>query len=195
MPDTAIHPGPLACKEWGAIVRALLAGEQIIDIRKGGIREPGRSFDLASDRFFLYPTVEHQEPELLKPAYREWTDPADVRSGTDILIGGWAEVVHHATISDDDELAALESRHIWSAEYAASRLHWKARDPLWVLVLRVHRLLEPVIIPDRDEYHGCTSWMTLNDLPDDPYALASEPALTDTAFAGRLANLPDWLRR
>ncbi len=175
-------------------MRALLAGEQIIDIRKGGIREPGRAFDLASDRFFLFPTVEHQEAELLKPAYRDWVDPALARRDGAIIIGGWAEVVHHQTIDTEDQLADLESKHIWTSEYATSRLRWKPRQPLWVLVLRAHRLIEPLVIPDAETYHGCTSWMTLTDVPNDPSALASEPALTDTAFAGRLASLPDWLR-
>ena len=175
-------------------MRALLVGEQIIDIRKGGIREPGRAFDLASDRFFLFPTVEHQEADLLKPAYRAWVDPVLARRDGGIIIGGWAEVVHHVTIEAEDQLAELGSKHIWTGEYAASRLHWKQRQPLWVLVLRAHRLVEPLVIPDAEAYHGCTSWMTLGDFPPDPYALPAEPALTDTAFAGRIAGLPEWLR-
>lgn len=175
-------------------MRALIEGEQILDVRKGGIREPGRRFDLASDRFVLYPTVEHQEPELLKPAYRSWVDPALGRRDGGVLISGWADVVHHTTITEDHQLAELDSKLIWSQEYARSRLQWKAREPLWVLVLRVHRLNEPLVIPDRPGYHGCTSWLTLEDLSDDPYGYPSEPALTDTAFAGRMQNLPDWLR-
>jgi len=193
--DNGSQRGPLACKEWDAVVRALLEGEQVIDLRKGGIREPGRQFDLASDRFFLYPTVEHQEPDLLKAAYRDWVDPAPVRRAGQIVIGGWADVIAHATIDDDAALATLDSKHIWTDAYAQSRLNWKARQPLWVLVLRVHRLLEPIAIPDRSEYHGCTSWMSLADMPADPYALPSEPVLSDTAFAGKLAGLPEWLPR
>ena len=48
-------------------MRALLAGEQILDLRKGGIREEGRHFALRSTRVWLYPTVEHQERELVRP--------------------------------------------------------------------------------------------------------------------------------
>ena len=51
-------------------MRALLEGEQILDVRKGGLREDGRHFALHSQRLWLYPTAEHQKPELLKPAYR-----------------------------------------------------------------------------------------------------------------------------
>ena len=35
-----------AYKEWAVIVHALLEGEQILDVRKGGLREDGRRFGL-----------------------------------------------------------------------------------------------------------------------------------------------------
>jgi len=71
-------PAP-AFKEWAAIVHALLEGEQIVDLRKGGIREDGRHFELPARRMWLYPTAEHQRAELLKPAYRHWVDLATAR--------------------------------------------------------------------------------------------------------------------
>ena len=55
-----------------------------------------------------------------------------------------------------------------------------------MLALRVHRLLEPVTVPWDDGYGGCTSWVELAGLPDDPASLPSEPALSDVAFAARL---------
>ena len=42
-----------AYKEWGVVVRALLAGEQVLDVRKGGIREEGRHFGVRSTRLWL----------------------------------------------------------------------------------------------------------------------------------------------
>ncbi|MFZ4515488.1 MAG: DUF1802 family protein [Acidimicrobiia bacterium] len=194
MTATTPQSTPIACKEWGAVVRALLAGEQILDVRKGGIRESGRAFDLAAQRFCLYPTVEHQQATLLKPAYQSWVAPDEVRVGSDIVIGGWADVVHHALCTTPEDLATIDSKLIWTEEYANQRLAWKARQPLWVLILRVHRFIEPIVIPDREQYHGCTSWCDLTDFPPDPYALPSEPALSDAAFAGRIAQLPDWCR-
>ena len=65
-----------ALKEWAAIVHALLEGEQIVDVRKGGLREDGRHFDSPARRFWLSPTAEHQKTELLKPAYAHWIDLA-----------------------------------------------------------------------------------------------------------------------
>jgi hypothetical protein len=176
-----------AFKEWAVIVHALLEGEQILDVRKGGIREDGRHFSLQSTRLWLYPTAEHQKPELLKDPYRHWIDLAHAAPvGEPITIEGWADVVLAATVTEPDELAAIESKLIWTADYAESRLGWKRRDPLWVLALRVHRLLDPVTIPWTEAYGGCTSWVELAGLPDDPASLPSEPALSDVAFESRL---------
>lgn len=180
--------GTPAFKEWAVVVRALLAGEQILDLRKGGLREDGRHFGLRATRCWLVPTVEHQRAELLKPAYRRWVEETEAAAPPDraVRVDGWADVVGVATITDPDHLAVLDGKLIWTREYAESRLHWKRRDPLWVLALRAHRLLEPITVPWRDEYGGCTSWVTLEGLPDDPALVPSEPALSDEAFEARL---------
>jgi hypothetical protein len=179
-----------ACKEWAVIVHALLEGEQVIDVRKGGLHEDGRHFDLQSTRFWLYPTAEHQKADLLKEPYRHWIDLASAAPvGESIRIDGWADVDHAAEITEPDQLDALASKLIWTPEYAQSRLGWKRRDPLWVLVLRVHRLLEPVTVPWSDAYGGCTSWVELDGLPDDPESVPSELALSDVAFEGRLKGI------
>jgi len=176
-----------ACKEWAAVVHALLEGEQILDVRKGGLREDGRHFSVQSTRFWLYPTAEHQKPELLKEPYRHWIELAHAAPvGAPITIEGWADVVKLATVTEAEELDAIASKLIWTGDYAASRLGWKKRDPLWVLALRVHRLLAPVAVPWDAAYGGCTSWVELQGLPDDPASLPSEPALSDVAFAARL---------
>ena len=55
-------------------MQALLEGEQILDIRKGGLHEDGRHFSVQSSRLWLYPTVEHQRAELLKAPYARWVE-------------------------------------------------------------------------------------------------------------------------
>jgi hypothetical protein len=175
-----------ALKEWAVIVHALLEGEQIVDVRKGGLREDGRHFRVESERFYLYPTAEHQKPELLKAAYRRWIDLAPAAPvGGPITIPGWAEVVESVTVTDAERVAAIESRVIWTGDYVESRLNWKKRDPLWVLVLRAHRFDEPLTVAWDDAYGGCTSWVELAGLPDDPASIPSSPALSDVAFAAR----------
>jgi hypothetical protein len=190
----------LAFKEWAVIVRALLEGEQVIDVRKGGLHEDGRHFGVRVPRVWLYPTAEHQRPELLKPAYRHSIDLSTASPvGEAIRIEGWADVVGVATITEPGDLANLDSKTIWAHDYAESRLKWKRRDPLWVLALRAYRLADPITVPWRDQYGGCTSWVDLGDLPDDPAALPSEPALSDVAFEARLdgvaGELPTGLDR
>jgi hypothetical protein len=192
--------GTPALKEWAVIVHALLEGEQIVDLRKGGLREDGRHFDVPASTCWLYPTAEHQRPELLKDAYRHWTDLATSSPvGGAITIPGWAEIVQVATVTDEEHVSALAGKTIWSTDYAASRLKWKKRDPLFVLVMRVHRLLEPVVVEWRDEYGGCTSWVPLDAggaaLPADPRELPSEPALSDVAFEARWKGVKDALPR
>jgi hypothetical protein len=180
-----------AFKEWASVVQALLEGEQILDVRKGGIREDGRHFSVQATRLWLYPTVEHQRPELLKAAYARWIDDGDEPADRDIPIPGWADVVGVATTSDRDVLDALDSKVIWSREYVESRFNWKKRDPLWVLALRAHRLVEPLTVPFQEAYRGCTSWVELDGLPDDPASLPSEPVLSDVAFAAKLRGAAD----
>jgi hypothetical protein len=177
-------------KEWAAICHALLEGEQVIDLRKGGLREQSRHFEVQAERAWLYPTVEHQKPELLKPAYRHWIElAAGAPVGGPITISGWVEITDTITIDTAEALDALAGRVVWTPEYAQSRLNWKSRDPLWVLVVRAHRLLEPITIPWNEAYGGCTSWVDLGGLPTDPADSASEPALSDVAFAARRAGV------
>jgi len=179
-----------AFKEWAVIVRALLEGEQIIDVRKGGLHEDGRHFGLQARRVWLYPTAEHQRPELVKAAYRHTIELSTASPvGEPVRIEGWADVAGVATVADPEQLAGIDSKTIWTHEYAESRLKWKRRDPLWVLALRTYRLAEAITVPWRDEYGGCTSWVDLTDLPDDPAALPSEPALSDVAFKARFAGV------
>jgi hypothetical protein len=180
------NAAPSALKEWASIVHALLEGEQVIDVRKGGLREDGRHFELESRRVWLYPTAEHQRAELLKPAYRHWVDLATASPvGEAITIAGWADVTDVATITEAEHLEAIASKLIWTDEYAESRLKWKKRDPLWVLVMRAHRLDEPITVPWSEAYGGCTSWVSLDGLPADPAAVASHPALSDIAFESK----------
>lgn len=169
------------------MVQALLEGEQILDIRKGGLREEGRHFTVQSTRAWLYPTVEHQHAELLKPAYQRWVDSTQARAPADraIRIEGWADVVAAATITEPEVLDALDGKVIWSRAYVESRFRWKSRDPLHVVALRVHRLNEPITVPFRDAYGGCTSWVNLVGLPS-PDSVRSTPALSDTVFTARL---------
>ena len=192
--NTTTNPTAPALKEWAAIVHALLEGEQIVDVRKGGLREDGRHFDLPARRIWLSPTAEHQKPELLKAAYAHWVELADAsKVGDPIVVSGWADVVDVGQITEPEHVDALDGKLIWTREYVESRFSWKQRDPLWVLVLRVHRLDAPLTVAWDDAYGGCTSWVDYAGLPADPASLPSAPVLSDVAFEAKRKGVKDAL--
>src|SRR3984957_5930952 len=111
---------PIALKEWAVTVRALAEGEQLITLRKGNIREADKHFRLEHERFFLYPTFDHQRGDLVseshKPRRRRaleegvWSDgepsahaltgEAELAQPDRVRIRAWAEVAGHFTITD-----------------------------------------------------------------------------------------------
>jgi hypothetical protein len=183
-----------ALKEWAAIVHALLEGEQIVDVRKGGIREDGRHFDVATKRCWLSPTAEHQKAELLKPAYAHWVGLAAASPvGQPVTLHGWADIVDIATITEQEHVDALDSKLVWARDYVESRFNWKRRDPLWVLVMRVHRLADPITVAWADAYGGCTSWVDYDGLPADPATLPGEAVLSDVAFEAKRKGIREAL--
>ncbi len=180
-----------ALKEWAAVNRALLEGRQIVDLRKGGIREEGHRFRIRATRFWLYDSFEHQRPELLLPAASDLLDAAVVASppaGT-LRFDGWAEIVESAALTEPAQVEALDGLHVWTPDYAVQRFRWRPKAPLLVLVLRVHRLDGPIEVPVRNEYASCTSWVPMLDLPPDPATIASTPVLDDAAFGRRVEEL------
>ena len=180
-------------KEWAVVFHTLLEGEQIIDLRKGGLHEDGRHFGVTSNTAWLYPTVEHRRAELRAPrtGTRSISPPAP--GGRAVALHGWVDIVETAVVSEAAQLEPLLGKVIWTGDYAASRLNWKARDPLTVLVCRAYRLDDPLTVEWADDYGGCTSWVNLAGLPDDPLSLASETPLTDTTFEPRLKGVREAL--
>ena len=55
-----------AFKEWAIVVDALGRGEQIIIFRKGGIAEGRGGFEVQYPRFWLFPTLFHQQREQVR---------------------------------------------------------------------------------------------------------------------------------
>ena len=197
---------PIAFKEWAVTVRALAEGEQLVTLRKGGIRETDKHFKLEHDRFFLYPTFDHQRNDLVRESHQSelgraleegvWADgepPAEallqdggIAQPDRVRIRAWAEVAAHVTITDPRTVDALSPYYVWTTDYAEKRLSWKRRHPLNVLLLRTYRIPRPVTVKVKDEYLGCRSWCEIQrDLPfegtpvlsDDEFERASEEIL------------------
>ncbi|MGF1589192.1 MAG: DUF1802 family protein [Pleurocapsa sp.] len=149
-----------ALKEWAIAVEALSAGKTIILLRKGGIREAG--FQVKYPLVWLYPTYEHQKPELLKPEYAPAVTA--VESGWHphtVEIKSCAEITDVLPVNNQSQIAALQPYHIWHEQMISERLKWKPQQPVMVLLLRVHRLASSLTIPYNDAYGGCKSWIDL----------------------------------
>jgi hypothetical protein len=189
---------PIAFKEWAVTVRALAEGEQLITLRKGGIREERKHFELDHERFFLYPTFEHQRNDVVRASHQPelrraleegvWPDaepPAHAltRDGgipqpDRVRIRAWAEVAAHWTISDPRTVDGLSPFYVWTSDYAEKRLQWKRRHPLHVLLLRTYRIPRPVTVRVRDDFGGCRSWLEIaRELP-----FEGTPVLSDSEF-------------
>lgn len=183
-----------ALKEWSVAVDALVQGQIILLLRKGGIREAGKRFQvqLPHGRVWLYPTYEHQKPHLLKPKWSLQVSPVEPGWHPDqVTLQGWADIAQVWTVDTLEVVNALIPFHIWNEQFVAERFRWKPSQPLHLLALRVHRLTTPVVIDWRPAYGGCRSWCTLeNDMDTMP----SAPVLDDGAFALRVEQIEAHLR-
>ena len=166
----------------GHHLQALAQGEQILLLRKGGIHEEGKDFRVIHPEFLLYPTYEHQREDLLKvdhqPALAQLLEDAP-RSET-ITFSHFARAEEIIEVEEQERVDDLSPWHIWTDEYAQSRLRWKPMLPLSILLLRVYRLERPATVPYLKEYGGCTSWVEI--LPRIDLG-QPEPVLDDAEFA------------
>lgn len=176
MESTTTH----VLKEWAVAVDALERGKTIMLLRKGGIKEEGNRFTVAYNSVLLYPTYEHQQPNLLKAEYASGVTP--VSSGwhpETIRVGSWAEITDILLVSEESVVASLLPHHIWNEQFVSDRLRWKPRQSLFVLLLRTYRLPQPQFISYRPEYGGCRSWIDLAE----PISLEGiVPVLDDMAY-------------
>ncbi len=149
-----------AFKEWAAICRALVQGRQRVILRKGGIVEPGGQFELTHREFLLMPTFLHQSAESLVPEARDLLVDIDADrppEGT-VVFRHRARVIDAVRIESAEELARFRGDHVWADHVVAERFH-RWRDELHVLMVEVATLSEPLVVPWRDSFGGCKSWV------------------------------------
>ena len=160
---TLPNASDMALKEWAVAVKALSRGVQTLILRKGGIHRDDRDFRMVHPEFLLFPTYLHQKAELIKPDYHETLREAVDEDDTPgvVELGYFCRVVDKFEIRDESELDTISGYHIWTDDYAHTRLHWRPKQPLTVAILRVFKLHEPRTLPVLDEYSGCKSWVEL----------------------------------
>lgn len=169
-----------ALKEWQVAVSALENGDTIALLRKGGIREVGGKFQVQHEQVLLYPTYEHQNPQLLKSPYSESVQ--SVESGWHpgvVKIGSWATITHVFPVNHSEVLSRILPFHIWNESFVIERLQWKPNQPIYVLLLRAYRLAQPQQIAYSSTYGGCKSWI---DLAEAISLDGSTPVLEDVAY-------------
>ena len=151
-----------ALKEWAIAVHALTQGRTIMLLRKGGIREQHRSFQVPYNKVILYPTYEHQKTHLLKVEYSNQVQSTP--SGwhpTKVHILSWAKITDILPLQNTHLIEKLLPHHIWTEEFVKERCQWKPNQPLNILLLQVYRLPKPQTIPFHQSYRGCRSWFEL----------------------------------
>lgn len=158
-----------ALKEWSDVIAALGSGKQIVLIRKGGIADP--SFGVEADRFYLYPTYFHQ---------------GESEPRASVTITCWAEVARTWMVRDVEVLRRLEPHVILPQETLAARYNFRPDQALYVIALRVFRLLSPAVVRWSEAYGGCRSWISLDEEIEID---GSTQVLGDRELASRIAEI------
>lgn len=173
-------PNHTALKEWAAVIRALLAGDQIVLLRKGGIADG--SFAIEAQRFYLFPTNFHQGENQFKPEFAHHARGDSPSDTSMIKIHGWAEVVSAHRCSDLERLMRLDPFVVFTHDTIQQRYRFRVDQSVQVMVIRAWRLPQPVAIENRESYAGCRSWLSLEDAID---ITKSIPALSEGEFRER----------
>ncbi len=153
-------------KEWAVVCDLLVQGRVSLVLRKGGVFEregPGR-FCLEHERFLLYPAVEHERLDWVKPGLVEEALPLGPEGR--VWIRGWAEVagivaVPGVAAGGRERFDRLDDLHAWTSGQIDMRFGYKPDRPLYAVVLRTFAFAESVELEDREAYRGCRSWVPL----------------------------------
>lgn len=178
----------IALKEWAVTVGALGQGQQVLLLRKGGIREEGKEFRVLYPHFLLYPSFEHQREELITPPWHHALQEtlANTPGPERVTFSHFAQVHEIYEVTEQAKVNALAPLYLWTTTYAQKRLHWKPRKPLSVVVVRAYRMREPVTVPVLPQYAGCTSWVPL---AQEVHLGELTPVLSEQEFLLRAAEV------
>lgn len=175
----------IAFKEWAVVVKALGEGRQILILRKGGIHEKHGEFTVEHREFFLFPTLFHQQNEMIVAEAR--ADFGAMQPGAGVVpIQFYATAELVAEVDDAAKVKALRGLHIWTATTIEQRYEWGRKQGIHLIAVRVYRLPAAEKVPMHESYGGCKSWVELQQ----PVAtIGAVPVLSDEVFQQKLAEI------
>jgi hypothetical protein len=152
----------IAFKEWAVVVNALGQGEQVIILRKGGIREQRGEFHADHHEFWLFPTQYHEAEHSVIPSKRPvLREIAATAPGNFVDIEYYAVADTVLTIKDIECVKRLQGRHIWSETVLQERFQFGREAGLHALLTRIYRRPAAERFALRESYGGCKSWVEL----------------------------------
>jgi len=174
-----------AFKEWAIVVDALSRGEQILVLRKGGIHEDSALFEPEHSRFWLFPTLFHQQKESVLPDAQVRFEAAIEPSlnGQFVDIQYLAELHSAILVTSLHAARRLDGQHIWSGRVVEERFDWGGQKNIYALLLRVFTLPAPTQMNRLPAHGGCRSWI---ELDDDISEHGLKPVLSDVAFEEKI---------
>lgn len=183
---------PVAFKEWQLVADAIARGGQTVLLRKGGISEGKAGFQWLHERFFLFPSLFHEQAEQVTPAADGSLRAFEPRTGLavdDIVFSVYLETIAMGRITAWDEVLRLAPYHIWREEIVRERFEWGDEPGLAWAVVRAWELPDPWILKDRATFGGCRSWF---GLPQEE-AGGWRERLVNARFVEATCGRPEWL--
>jgi len=150
-----------ALKEWPVTIDSLLAGQQILLLRKGGIHEQREGFKVEHRDFFLFPSHLHESPKALHPSFPLTRDKPNSSKAPSVVLDTFARVQELIPISNVEVLRGLDGLHTLNWTTVEQRFWYRNRPGLNLLLLRVYSLPAPHQIQNLEKYDGCVSWVEL----------------------------------
>lgn len=182
--DSVVATSP-AFKEWHVIVEALGAGAQTLILRKGGIAEGRGGFKPEHERFWLFPTLYHEQVASTKSEAEKYSH-FDPPTKLEIPLKYYAQITDAVFLEEPEALAALQPFHLWTPETIQERFDWSKQSGVHLLVLRVYRSRLVRRLKDSKEYGGCKSWI---QVPVDLEQALGDPVIADEEFRTRRSRL------
>lgn len=164
-----------ALKEWGAVVEALIHGEQTILIRR---KRP------AHTEFFLYPTFGPKQTRrsFQKQFYGIYGKAMTSKLRRKVEIRCYAQVKETIEVDNIERLKDLSDHYVWTPSHVEEYFKKSKYPKLYVLILRTFKLPEPKIV---DVFPGI-SWV---NLPEPISIVNCAPVLTEEEFNTKMNEI------